>query len=146
MNFLWSKSRELLDFIPKQFRKDYWIFVIKKRRSWLGKLCLAVLLFLLLSPLLMSAAVGVGYWYMFKHDGCLFNVGCLIDDKGQPLDLEKLARSDFKKASYIYADNGEEIGKYFDEIRDSARLDEIPKLIQDAFIAARQKILPTLRN
>ena len=76
---------------------------------------------------------------MYNYDGCFFNVGCLTDDKGQPLDIEKLARSDFKKASYVYADNGEEIGKYFDEIRDPILFDKIPKLIQDAFVAAEDK-------
>lgn len=131
MKFLWSKSRELLDFIPKQFEKRYWIFIVK-RRPWV-KWALAVIFLSLL------AVGGFGYWYMYKYNGCFFNWGCLTDDKGQPLDLEKLARSDFKKASYVYADNGEEIGKYFDEIRDPARLDEIRKLIQDAFVAAEDK-------
>ncbi|MEK7121764.1 MAG: transglycosylase domain-containing protein [Patescibacteria group bacterium] len=131
MKFLWSKSRELLDLAPKSFKKDYWIFIVK-RRPWLKWTFLILFLFLLFS-------FGSGYWYMYNYDGCFFNVGCLTDDKGQPLDIEKLARSDFKKASYVYADNGEEIGKYFDEIRDPILFDKIPKLIQDAFVAAEDK-------
>jgi len=86
-----------------------------------------------------TASFGFGWWYMFKYDGCFFNLGCLTDDKGQPLDLEKLARSEFKKASYVYAKNGEETGKYFEEIRDPVRLDEVPKLLQNAFLAAEDK-------
>lgn len=139
MKWFRSKSRELLDCVPKQFKKDYWIFVIKKHRSWLGKLFLAVLLFLLLSPLLVGAVVGAGYWYMFKYEGCILNRGCLTDDNGKPFDLDKLTKPDFKKASYVYADSKEEIGKYFDEIRDPVQLNEIPKLVQDAFIAAEDK-------
>ena len=134
MGLFWSKSRELLDLIPRQFKTDYWIFVVK-RRPWLKKLFLATFLFFLL----LGATAFSGYWYMFKYDGCVLNVGCLVDDKGQPLDLEKLARADFKKASYLYANKGEEIGKYFEEIRDPVRLDEVPKVLQDAFIAAEDK-------
>src|SRR3989344_6156457 len=134
MKRLWSKSRELLDFIPQGLRTDYWI-VIVKRRSWPKWIFLALFLFLLTG----LGSGYLGYWYMFKYDGCFFNLGCLTDDNGQPLDLEKLARAEFKKASYVYANNGEETGKYFDEIRDPVRLDEIPKLVQDAFIAAEDK-------
>lgn len=138
MKLPWSKSVELPDFIPKQLRKDYWIFIFK-RRPWLRKLFLFTFWLFLFFFLLVGAMAISGYWYMYSYDGCVFNVGCLVDDKGQPLDLEKLSRSDFKKASYLYANKGEEIGKYFDEIRDPVRPDEIPKLLQDAFIAAEDK-------
>lgn len=136
MKFLRSKSSELLDFIPDWLKADYWVFVIK-RRSWPKWLCLVLFLFLFAGV----ASSGFGWWYMFKYDGCFFNLGCLTDDDGEPLDLEKLARSEFKKASYIYANNEEEIGKYFDEIRDPVRLDEITttKRLQDAFLAAEDK-------
>ena len=134
MKRLWSKSRELLDFIPQGLRTDYWI-VIVKRRSWPKWIFLALFLFLLTG----LGSGYLGYWYMFKYDGCFFNLGCLTDDNGQPLDLEKLARAEFKKASYVYANNGEETGKYFDEIRDPVRLDDVPKRLQDAFLAAEDK-------
>jgi len=87
----------------------------------------------------MGATVVSGYWYVYYFKGCFFNLGCLNDDQGQPLDIEKIAQFKFKKASYVYANNKKEIGKYFDEIRDRARLNEVPQLLQDAFIAAEDK-------
>ena len=134
MKRLWSKSRELLDFIPKQLKADYWIFIVR-RRSWPKW----VFLVLFLSLLTGVAGLGSGYWYIYEYNGCFFDQGCLTDDNGKPLDLEKLARSEFKKASYIYAENRQEIGKYFEEIRDPVRLDEVPKLLQDAFVAAEDR-------
>src|SRR3989344_194847 len=103
MRFLWSKSRELLDFIPKQFKTDYWVFVVK-RRSWFRKTILGLLIFFLLGT-------GLGYWYMFKY------TGDLVDDKGQKLDLTKLSRSDFEQTSYVYANDHKIIGRYFNQIR-----------------------------
>ena len=120
---------DLPDLSFKMFKQGYWII---KRRPWLKWTFLAVFL-------LIVTGVGSGYWYMYRYTGCFYNLGCLINDKGEFIDLEKLARSDFKKASYVYANNGEEIGKYFDEIRDPVRLDDVPKLIQDAFLAAEDK-------
>ena len=138
MRFLWSRSRELLDFIPKGLKADHWIIVVK-RRPWLYKPLLVLLyltMFLVVTAIITTAA---GWWYVYKYDRCFLNLGCLTDDTGQPLNLEKIAKSDFKKASYIYANNGEEIGKYFDEIRNPVRLEEVPKRLQDAFIAAEDK-------
>lgn len=125
----WHK--ELLDLLPDQLRAKYWVIVVKRRPrvKWI----------LLTIILLSFTGPGAGYWYMFKYGGCFFNIGCLTDDKGYPIDLEKLARSDFKRASYIYADEGTAIGMYFDEIRDPIRISEVPKLIRDAFIAAEDK-------
>ena len=131
MKFSWPMPKELWDSIPERFKAKYWILLIE-RRFWLQKTLLALLLFSLLS-------FGIGYWYMYGYSGCFFNIGCLTDDKGNPLDLDKLGKADFKKASYVYAGNGEEIGKYFEEIRDPVKLSEVPKIIQQAFLAAEDK-------
>ena len=66
---------------------------------WLKWTFLILFIFSLIS-------IGSGYWYMYEYGGCFLNWGCLTDDNGQPLDLEKLARAEFKKASYVYANNG----------------------------------------
>lgn len=125
----WHK--ELLELLPDQLRAKYWVIVVK-RRPWVKWVLLTIFL-------LSFVSLGTGYWYMFKYGGCFFNIGCLTDDKGNPIDLEKLARSDFKRASYNYADDDKVIGIYFDEIRDPIRISEVPKLIRDAFIAAEDK-------
>ena len=130
MRIFWSKTKELIQFLPEEAKKKF--KVVRRWPPWLKKTILSLLILFLLS-------FGTGYWYMFIYDGCFRSWGCLTDDKGNPLDLEKLARSDFKRASYVYAENGEIIGMYFDEIRDPVRISEIPKLLQDAFIAAEDQ-------
>jgi len=130
MRIFWSKTKGLIQFLPEEAKKKF--KVVRRWPPWLKKTILILLILSLLGS-------GTGYWYMFRFNGCFFNVGCLTDDKGNPLDLEKLARSDFKKASYVYAKNGEIIGMYFDEIRDPVRINEIPKLLKDAFVAAEDQ-------
>ncbi len=131
---LWSKSREILEeYLPKDFAKRHLIIIFNWRR--VKKLMWAMTVVFLFSLIPLFA----GIWYMYGYNGCILNIGCLNDDNGKPLDLNKLAHSDFKRASYIYADNGQIIGMYFDEIRDPVRINEVPKRIQDAFIAAEDK-------
>ena len=71
-------------------------------------------------------------WYWYHH-------GKLTDDKGQPLDFQKLRNKDFYKASYVYDINGKPIGRFFYEARDYMRLHEIPELVRQAFIAAEDQ-------
>ena len=125
MRFLWSKSRELLDFIPKQFKTDYWVFIIK-RRPWLKK----ILIGLFLMPILI---VGMTYYYIFRY------IGDLKDSQGQKIDFEKTGRSNFKRSSYIYTNNGEMTGRFYEEIRDPVRLGDIPKSVRNGFVAAEDK-------
>lgn len=125
MKFLWSKSRELLDLAPKSFRKDYWIFIIK-RRPWLRNLFIALFLMVLMGT-------GSAYYYAFHY------IGDLKDSHGQPIDLDKLGRSSFKRSSYIYANNGEIIGRFYEQIRDPIRFNEIPIEVRNGFVAAEDK-------
>src|SRR3989344_1102529 len=125
MRFLLSKSRELLDFIPKQFKTDYWVFIIK-RRPWLKK----ILIGLFLMPILI---VGMTYYYIFRY------IGDLKDSQGQKIDFEKTGRSNFKRSSYIYTNNGEMTGRFYEEIRDPVRLGDIPKSVRNGFVAAEDK-------
>lgn len=71
-------------------------------------------------------------WYWYHH-------GKLIDDHGQPLDFAKLRNKDFYKASYVYDINGQPIGRFFYEARDYMKLEEIPLLVRQAFIAAEDQ-------
>ena len=101
-----------------------------------------VFIFSLSALSLSIAVISAGYWYMFKYAGCIpihSWSGCLTDDLGAPLDLERLRFSNFRKASYIYGNNNEKIGMIFYEIRDVVRIDEVPKLMKDAFIATEDK-------
>lgn len=70
---------------------------------------------------------------------CWYHYGKLTDDQDQPLDFEKLRNNDFYKASYVYDINGHPIGRFFYEARDYIKLNEIPKLVQQAFIAAEDQ-------
>ncbi len=134
MRLFWSKSKGFLESIPKEIvkklKKDY--MLVRRPPRWLKWVFLVMIL-------LSFVGAGGAYWYTYRYKGCFFNIGCLTDDLGHPIDLDKLARSDFKRASYIYASDGQIIGMYFDEIRDPVRINEVPKNIQDAFIAAEDK-------
>ncbi|MEX2033541.1 MAG: transglycosylase domain-containing protein, partial [Candidatus Colwellbacteria bacterium] len=125
MKMLWPKSKELLDFIPKQLKTDYWIFIVK-RRTWLRNTFIGLFL-------ASITTAGMAYYYMFHY------TGDLKDGNGNPIDFEKLGRSSFKRSSYVYANNGEMTGRYFEEIRDPIRLKEVPEEIRNGFIAAEDK-------
>lgn len=104
-------------------QKNYWVILIK-RRWWLKWA-----LFVCFALLALSAA---GFYYYLYH-----YTGGFVDDMGRPLDFNKLANSDFKKTSYVYADDKiTVIGRFFDEIRDSINISEVPDVIKNAFVAA----------
>lgn len=125
MKLFWSKSRELLDLIPKSFKTDYLIFIVK-RRPWLRNTFIALFLMVLMGT-------GAAYYYMFHY------IGDLKDSSGQSIDLDKLGRSSFKRSSYVYANNGEMTGRFYEEIRDPVRLNEVPEQVKNGFIAAEDK-------
>ena len=101
-------------FIRKRLKKNYWVFLIK-RRWWLKWALLACFILLALS--------GSSFYYYLYHytDG-------FVDDMGRPLDFNKLANSDFKKTSYVYADDLTIIGRFFGEIRDPVMIKDVPVL------------------
>lgn len=134
MRIFWSKPRELLEFIPKKFKEKYWVLAVK-RRPWLKNAFFSIVFL----TLLMFLGAGIGYYYMYYYTGPDWYTGGLVDDKGRPLDLTKPDRSEFKRATYIYDRTGETTGILFDEIRDPVRLDEVPELLQKAFIAAEDR-------
>lgn len=68
-----------------------------------------------------------------------YHYGKLNDDHGQPLNFEKLRNKDFYKASYVYDIHGKPMGRFFYEARDFMKLEEIPKLVRQAFIAAEDE-------
>lgn len=114
----------VLAFFRSKLKKDYWVI---KRRPWLKYVFLALGLFI---------AVGAygAYYYVYRYSGDL------KDDQGRPLDFSKLARSDFKKASYVYADDGEIVGRFFGQpVLDPIKIAEVPELLKDAFIAAEDR-------
>lgn len=90
-----------------------------KKRPWLKWFLLLVFMIL---PLCATWA-----WYYY---------GKLTDDQDQPLDFEKLRNEDFYKASYVYDIKGKPMGRFFWEARDFMKLEEIPGLVRQAFIAA----------
>jgi membrane peptidoglycan carboxypeptidase len=63
----------------------------------------------------------------------------LRNDEGRPIDWNRLARGDYKKATTVYDRNGYLIGMHFTEIRDPVKYEVIPKPYVDAIIAAEDK-------
>lgn len=122
--------RELLKELVAPLSKDFWII---KKRFWLVWLVWATKF--TIAGLVMAIVAGIGFWafaYYYTDD--------LKDDKGHPLDFEKLAHSDFKKSSLVYASDGKTIiGTFFDEVRDPIKANEIPLVVKNAFIAAEDR-------
>lgn len=119
-------------FFRKHLQPDYWIIMVK-RRPWLKWTLFSFLFLFTILPV-------VGFLTFYYYTGYIPFVGDLNDDNGRPLDFEKLARSDFKKASYVYAADGKTtVGMFFDEIRDQIKIDEVPAIIKKAFIAAEDQ-------
>ncbi|MBI2063371.1 MAG: transglycosylase domain-containing protein [Candidatus Yanofskybacteria bacterium] len=115
-------------FLRKRLQKDYWVILVK-RRPWVKW---ALLLFLLF--------IAGSYYSFYYYTGNIPLIGDLNGDNGKPLDFSKLARSDFKKASYAYANDGKTIiGVFNDDIRDPLRAKEIPTVVKNAFIAAEDQ-------
>ncbi|MBI2064545.1 MAG: penicillin-binding protein, partial [Candidatus Yanofskybacteria bacterium] len=125
MKLSWSRSKELLELPLEKLKPDYWVFMLR-RRPWLRNTLLLILL-------LFCLGFGAGYSYIFKYTGDLKN------DNGNIVDFSKLNRSDFKKSSTIYANDGKIIGRLFEEIRSPVKSEEIPSLVKYGFIAAEDK-------
>ena len=107
----------------KELRKDY---IVIKKRPWVRNLFLALVF-------LSLCCVGGGYYYVFHY------TKDLRDINGQPLDLAKPEKSTVKLTSYVYASNGQIIGRFFEQIRDPLKLEEVPQQLQNAMIAAEDK-------
>lgn len=119
-------------FVRKRLKKDFWIITVK-RRPWVKWMLISILLILTVVP-------PACYLTFYYYTGYIPFVGDLNDDNGQLLDFEKLGRSDFKKASYVYAKDGKTIiGVFSYEIRNPVKINEIPPIIKNAFIAAEDK-------
>ncbi len=119
-------------FFRKHLQPDYWIIMVR-RRPWLKWSLLSFLFLFTVLP------IG-GFLTFYYYTGYIPFVGDLKDDNGRPLDFDKLARSDFKKASYVYAADGKtKIGIFFDDIRDQIKINEVPPIIKEAFIAAEDQ-------
>lgn len=70
----------------------------------------------------------------------LYYTGHLVDDRGKLLDLDKIAKGDFKQESLVYAADGKTIiGRFFEEPRDLIKEGEIPDILAKAFVAAEDK-------
>lgn len=79
---------------------------------------------------------GAGYYYMYHHTGWPIP---LIDDRGRSIDFTKLDNPGYEVASYVYDNDGEKIGIFFDQIRDPVRIDNVPIIVKRAFIDAEDK-------
>lgn len=97
-------------------------FWVIKRRTWL--------IWVLSCLILLLPSWATWYWYHY---------GGLTDDQGNPLDFEKLRKKKFYIASYVYDLRGRQMDRFFYEARDCMRLNEIPRLVQQAFIAAEDQ-------
>jgi penicillin-binding protein 1A len=120
MRIILFKSRNLAEFVSKKLKERY---VLVRRRPWVR----------LLVRLSLATVVLAFYFYSFRY------TNDLVDDTGKPLDFDKLARSDFKRSSYIYGSDKKTIGVIFEEVRDPVRIDDIPELLKFGFIAAEDK-------
>lgn len=75
----------------------------------------------LIAIVIAAVFLTVGYIYL------MFN--------GEQLLKENLAKLDMPEATIVYDANGEEISRYFRENRDLAKVDELPELLVQAFVA-----------
>lgn len=120
-----DKTKELIQTVIKMYGGKY--YIKKKRPLWCRIILFVVVLGIIASPFAST------YYYMFRYSGDL------VDDRGQPLDLTKPERNDFKKSSLVYGSNGEITGRFFYESRDTVRSSEIPDLVKYAFTAVEDK-------
>ncbi|MDO8536761.1 MAG: transglycosylase domain-containing protein, partial [bacterium] len=103
--------------------RNFWLI---RKRPWVPKFVILCLILILI--------FGSGFfYYLYFYDGDL------TDASGRPLDWNKLGRRDYKRASYVYAADGRQIGMFFYEIRDPVKLNEVPTLLANGFIAAEDK-------
>lgn len=116
-------QKDIITVIKKQLTND---FILIKRRPAIFKLFLALCL------LLLFLVLGGGYYLFFYSSD-------ILDFQGNPLDFEKLARSDLKCVSFVYSSDNRVIGRFFYEVRDPVKYDEIPDLLIKGFVAAEDQ-------
>ncbi len=68
-----------------------------------------------------------------------FYTGNLLDDRGDPLDLDKINKGAFKIASYVLDGREKIIGRFFCEVRDPISFQKIPDLLVKGFLAAEDQ-------
>lgn len=132
-----QKREEFIDrhrkWIVDILKGDFWII---KRRRWLKWLfvclCSPTLIGMVLAFALLVGFFGIiGFMYFYDSN--------LKDDTGKPIDWNKIKNSDFKKATIIRDQNGQITDRFFFEIRDPLKENEIPDLLANAFIAAEDE-------
>lgn len=107
-------------------------FWIVKKRKWLKWLVIGI-------ASCIAAVVAAIFLIIATAYITLHFPGEIRNSKGKPLDWSKLARSDYKKESIAYAKDGEIIERYFAEPRDRIKIEEVPPLLVEGFIAAEDK-------
>lgn len=91
-------------------------------------------LVVVLSILTVLLGTGLGgYYYLFKY------TGDLVDGSGKPINLSKPENNRLKRASYVYDNKGQIVGRFFDEVRDPVRITEVHDLVKYGFVAAEDK-------
>ena len=124
------KPRKILKDLSAPLSKDFWII---KKRFWL--VWLVWLMKFIIASLVMAIISFIGLW-VFAY----YHTSDLKDDMGWLIDFDKLANSNFKKSSLVYAADGNTvIGEFFDEVRDPIKAGNIPQVVKNAFIAAEDK-------
>jgi membrane peptidoglycan carboxypeptidase len=104
-------------------------YTLKVRRP----LWLRITRFVVAIIILLSIVLSPLYYYVFHY------TGDLVNDRGQPLDLTKIEKNDYKKSSLVYGDGGEIIGRFFYENRDAVMSEDIPDYLKFGFIAVEDK-------
>ncbi len=131
IRFKKRKTPSIISYPVSEFKKKYWFI---KKRPWLARTLLTL-------SLIFGSLAGYEFYYLYFSHGNLFNIPGtdLNDSSGKPLDMTKLSRHEYKRASYVYAADNTTIGRYFLEIRDPANISQIPENIKQAFLAAEDK-------
>lgn len=116
-------QKDVLTIIKNQLKED---FILIKRRPLVFKLFLAFCF------LLFSFILGGGYYLFFYSSD-------ILDFQGNPLNFEKLTKSDLRCSSFVYSSDNQIIGRFFYEVRDPVKYDEIPGLLINGFVAAEDQ-------
>lgn len=118
-----SYPKEVLISLKNQLKKD---FILIKRRPRIFKLFLAACL------LLFFSTVG-GIWYLFFYSADIKN------DYGDHIDFNKLEKAGLRCTSFVYSSDNKVIGRFFYEVRDPVKYDEVPDLLVKGFVAAEDQ-------
>ncbi|OGN08699.1 MAG: hypothetical protein A3J46_06525 [Candidatus Yanofskybacteria bacterium RIFCSPHIGHO2_02_FULL_41_11] len=97
--------------------------LVKKRPWWQKYVVL----------LIAVASIFGCYYYAFQYTGDL-----RYGDNSR-INFKNINSSAIKRASYIYDSSGQVTGRFYDEIRDTVKLSEIPLLLRNGFIAAEDQ-------